>query len=104
LLLNGNRLNHSTAKIVLSSQARRMPAHLALVAPVHPKVMPVILHDKDYDRWLSAPWENLKELVAPYPSQLMDASSQAEQEGNMLRPYIGVRGSGPFAISEYCPR
>jgi putative SOS response-associated peptidase YedK len=75
-----------------------MRAHLALVAPVHPKVMPVILHDKDYDRWLSAPWENLKELVAPYPSQLMDASSQAEQEGNMLRPYIGVRGSGrlPF--------
>jgi putative SOS response-associated peptidase YedK len=81
-----------------------MPAHLALVAPVHPKVMPVILHDKDYDRWLSAPWENLRELVAPYTSQLMGVSSQAEQEGNMPRPCVGVRGSGPFAISEYCPR
>jgi len=43
----------------------------AVVAPIHPKAMPVILHDEDYDRWLSAPWEELKEAVAPYPSQLM---------------------------------
>jgi putative SOS response-associated peptidase YedK len=33
--------------------------------------MPVVLHDDDYDRWLSAPWDDLKGLVAPYPSQLM---------------------------------
>lgn len=32
-----------------------------LVAPIHPKAMPVILHEEDYDRW----------LAAPYPSQLM---------------------------------
>ena len=43
----------------------------AIVAPIHPKAMPVILHDDDYDRWLSAPWEELKDAVAPYPSQLM---------------------------------
>ena len=36
------------------------------------KAMPVVLHDDDdYDRWLSAPWNDLKGLVAPYPSQLM---------------------------------
>ena len=43
----------------------------AIVAPIHPKAMPVVLHDDDYGRWLSAPWDDLKELVAPYPSQLM---------------------------------
>lgn len=43
----------------------------AIVAPIHPKAMPVVLHDDAYDRWLSAPWDELKELVAPYPSQLM---------------------------------
>jgi putative SOS response-associated peptidase YedK len=43
----------------------------AIVAPIHPKAMPVVLHDDDYDRWLSAPWDEVKELVAPYPSQLM---------------------------------
>lgn len=46
----------------------------AIVAPVHPKAMPVILHDEDYDRWLTAPWEEVSELVAPYPSQLMTIS------------------------------
>ncbi|MDQ0839945.1 SOS response-associated peptidase family protein [Sphingomonas faeni] len=43
----------------------------AIVAPIHPKAMPVVLHDDDYDRWLSAPWDDLKDVVAPYPSQLM---------------------------------
>jgi putative SOS response-associated peptidase YedK len=43
----------------------------AIVAPIHPKAMPIVLHDDDYDRWLSAPWDEVKELVAPYPSQLM---------------------------------
>ncbi|RYF40388.1 MAG: DUF159 family protein, partial [Cytophagaceae bacterium] len=43
----------------------------AIVAPIHPKAMPVILHDDDYHRWLNAPWEELSGLVAPYPSQLM---------------------------------
>ena len=43
----------------------------ALVEPIHPKAMPVILHDEDYGRWLTEPWDTLKEVVAPYPSQLM---------------------------------
>jgi putative SOS response-associated peptidase YedK len=42
-----------------------------LVAPLHPKAMPVILHDDDYDRWLTSDWTDAKALVAPYPSQLM---------------------------------
>ena len=39
-----------------------------LVAPVHPKAMPVILHDEDEERWLRG---ELGDLAAPYPSQLM---------------------------------
>ena len=40
-----------------------------LVAPIHPKAMPVILHPGDYQRWLDgAP---AAELAVPFPSQLM---------------------------------
>lgn len=42
-----------------------------LVGAVHPKAMPVILHDEDHDRWLTADWDEARALVAPYPSQLM---------------------------------
>ena len=42
-----------------------------LVAPIHPKAMPVILHPEDQDRWLTADWSEAQKLVAPYPSQLM---------------------------------
>ncbi|MBK6297415.1 MAG: SOS response-associated peptidase family protein [Sphingomonadales bacterium] len=40
-----------------------------LIAPLHPKAMPVILHAADYQRWLSG--ENAASLAAPFPSQLM---------------------------------
>ena len=49
----------------------------SVVAPIHPKAMPVILHDEDEQRWLdSAP---AAELAAPYPAQLMriDAVEEA---------------------------
>ena len=40
-----------------------------LVAPIHPKAMPVILHREDYQGWMDgAP---AQELARPYPSQLM---------------------------------
>ena len=43
----------------------------AVVAPIHPKAMPVILHDGDHERWLTGSWDEVKDAVAPYPSQLM---------------------------------
>lgn len=46
----------------------------SIVALVHPKAMPVVLHDEDYGRWLSGEWEDVMDLVAPYPSQLMRVS------------------------------
>ena len=42
-----------------------------LVAPLHPKAMPVILHPEDYTAWLTADWEEARKLVQPFPSQLM---------------------------------
>lgn len=40
-----------------------------LVASIHPKAMPVILHPDDYDRWLEG--ADAASLAVPFPSQLM---------------------------------
>lgn len=40
-----------------------------LVAPIHPKAMPVILHPEDYDCWLAG--DAVVDLAVPFPSQLM---------------------------------
>lgn len=42
-----------------------------LVAPLHPKAMPVILQPDDYDTWLSTDLAGARALAAPFPSQLM---------------------------------
>ncbi len=42
-----------------------------LVAPLHPKAMPVILQPEDYQQWLSADYHEVCSMVAPFPSQLM---------------------------------
>jgi len=42
-----------------------------LVAPLHPKAMPVILAEADYQSWLTADWEDAAKLAVPFPSQLM---------------------------------
>lgn len=45
-----------------------------LVAPLHPKAMPVILQESDYEEWLSGDYADACELAQPYPSQLMTVS------------------------------
>ena len=42
-----------------------------LVAPLHPKAMPVILHEADYERWLTCDYDEACAMAQPYPSQLM---------------------------------
>ncbi|WP_338469125.1 SOS response-associated peptidase family protein (plasmid) [Sphingomonas sp. gentR] len=42
-----------------------------IVSPIHPKAMPVVLHDTDYDTWLTSDWARASNLVASFPSQLM---------------------------------
>lgn len=46
-----------------------------LVAPLHPKAMPVILPEADYRAWLTGNWEDTQALACPYPSQLMEVES-----------------------------
>jgi putative SOS response-associated peptidase YedK len=43
----------------------------ALVAPLHPKAMPVILHPEDYETWLTTDYDGACALAQPFPSQLM---------------------------------
>jgi putative SOS response-associated peptidase YedK len=42
-----------------------------LVAPLHPKAMPVILQSEDYDAWLDGEAADACALAQPFPSQLM---------------------------------
>jgi putative SOS response-associated peptidase YedK len=42
-----------------------------LVETIHPKAMPVIVHEEDYDHWLDGEVESACALAAPFPSQLM---------------------------------
>ncbi len=42
-----------------------------LVAPIHPKAMPVLLHPDDEERWLTASMDDALALAVPFPSQLM---------------------------------
>ena len=47
----------------------------SLVAPRHPKAMPVILDEADYDRWLTGSDVDARGLAVPYPAQLMTIDS-----------------------------
>lgn len=42
-----------------------------VVGAIHPKAIPVILHDEDFDRWLNAPVDDALGLACAFPSQLM---------------------------------
>lgn len=44
----------------------------SVVAPIHPKAMPLILHVEEESRWLDG---DLDEMVAPFPAQLMTVSA-----------------------------
>ena len=42
-----------------------------LVAPVHPKAMPVIVGPSDFDTWLSTSGDAAEKLAKPFPAQAM---------------------------------
>ena len=48
-----------------------------LVAPLHPKAMPVILNEASYRSWLTDAWADTHALACSYPSWLMEVNSLA---------------------------
>lgn len=50
----------------------------SIVAPIHPKAMPVILTaETDLHAWLSEPWSSVNELQRPMPDELLELDQQA---------------------------
>ena len=45
-----------------------------LVAPKHPKAMPVLLLHEDHERWRRESFDDVLELQAAYLSQMMHVS------------------------------
>ena len=43
----------------------------ALVKPIHPSRMPVILHQDDYEMWLTGSTDDAMSLCAPYEATAM---------------------------------
>ncbi|PCD02805.1 DUF159 family protein [Sphingomonas spermidinifaciens] len=49
-----------------------------LVAPIHPRAMPVLLDEEDEQRWLTCAFDDAVTLAKPFPSQLMSVQQAAD--------------------------
>lgn len=82
-VIDGNEIESFT--ILTTTPNERM-------AKIHNR-MPVIVHPRNYARWLDADWGDVSELCSPYPAEEMEAWKVGAAVGN-------VRNQGRELIAE----